>query len=134
MPLRYRAFLAAMGIVTVSILLVTGSWPWLVVAPAAVFGAAMMMSTFVRLDESVVSIRVAGIFSTAIAYAEISHVSVGPATGLAQGMGLRILSGRVTGYLVGGPSVRIQCKNSAVLVSCADPAELIRLINSRILR
>jgi hypothetical protein len=134
MPLRYRAVLAAVGVVAVLILLVSGSWPWLGVLVAVVFVAAMMMSTLVRLDGSVLSIRVAGLFSIAIPYKEISAVSAGRATGFVQGMGLRILSGGVTGYLVGGPSVRIQCGNSAVLVSCADPQELVTQIGTRLPR
>ncbi|HSO92787.1 MAG TPA: hypothetical protein VLR70_16765 [Arthrobacter sp.] len=132
MPLRYRAVLAVVGMAAVSILLATGPRPWLAVFVAAVFAAVMTMTVRIRLGEAGLSIRVAGLFSTTIPYREISAVSAGPATGFVQGMGLRILPGGGTGYLVGGPSVRIQCGNTNVLVSCADPQELVRRIGARI--
>ena len=132
MPTRYRVVLAAIGVPAVLIVLAAGPSPWLASLVAAVFLAAMMMTVRIRLEEAAVSIRVAGIFSTSIAYADLSTVSVGPATGLREGMGLRILPGEGTGYLVGGPSVRLQFADSAVLVSCADPEALIAGVSARI--
>ncbi|GAA2564096.1 hypothetical protein LR392_05825 [Arthrobacter sp. AK04] len=131
-PLRYRAVLAAVGIAAVSILLAATPWPGLAVLVAAVFVAVMTMSVRIRLDEECLSIRVAGVFATTIPYREISAVSAGRNTGFVQGMGLRILPGGGTGYLVGGPSVRIQCGNTAVFVSCADPQGLVTRIGAHI--
>ncbi|WP_160667924.1 hypothetical protein [Pseudarthrobacter sp. ATCC 49987] len=72
--------------------------------------------------------RVAGLFSTKIAYKEITVVSTGPSTGIREGMGLRVLPGGGTGYLVGGPTVRIQGAGTWLLVSCADPeAAVVRI-------
>jgi hypothetical protein len=133
-PLRYRAVLAVVGIAAVFILLAAARWPWLAVLVAAVFLATMSMTVRIRLDELGLSIRVAGLFSTTIPYQEISAVSAGPATGFLQGMGLRILPGGGTGYLVGGPSVRIHCSNTTVLVSCADPQGLVQRIGAHIPR
>lgn len=131
-PLRYRAVLAAVGIAAVSILLAATPWPGLAVLVAAVFVAVMTMSVRIRLDEECLSIRVAGVFATTIPYREISAVSAGRNTGFVQGMGLRILPGGGTGYLVGGPSVRIQCGNTAVFVSCTDPQGLVTRIGAHI--
>lgn len=133
-PLRYRAVLAAVGIAAVSILWATAPWPGLAVLVAAVFIAVMTISVWTRLDEVGLSIRVAGLFGTTIPYREISAVSPGPNTGFVQGMGLRILPGGGTGYLVGGPSVRIQCGNTTVLVSCADPQGLVARIGAHLPR
>ena len=133
-PLRYRAVLAAVGIAAVSILLVTAPWPGLAVVVAAVFVAVMTMTVRARLDEVCLSIRVAGLFATTIPYRQISAVSAGPNTGFVQGMGLRVLPGGGTGYLVGGPSVRIQCGNTTVFVSCADPQGLVARIGAHIPR
>lgn len=132
MPLRYRAVLAGVGLAAVTVLLATGRRPWLAVLVAAAFLAALTMSVRVRLDEVGLSVRVAGVFSTSIPYQEIAAVSAGPATGLLHGMGLRLLPGGGTGYLVGGPSVRIQCRNASVLVSCADPQALVTGIRSHL--
>lgn len=131
-PLRYRAVLAAVGIAAVSILLTATPWPGLVVLVAAVFVAVMTMSVRIRLDEECLSIRVAGVFATTIPYREISAVSAGPNTGFVQGMGLRILPGGGTCYLVGGPSVRIQCGNTTVLASCDNPKGLVTRIGAHI--
>ncbi|MGO4191149.1 hypothetical protein AB4Y67_05720 [Arthrobacter sp. YAF17] len=132
MPLRYRAALAGIGVATVAVLLLAGQMPLLAVFVAAVFMAAMTMSVRVQLDDVGLSIRVAGLFSTTVPYGEITAVSAGPITGFLQGMGLRILPGGGTGYLVGGPTVRIQCSNTTVLVSCADTQRLVTGIGARI--
>ncbi|UKA55445.1 hypothetical protein LFT45_05855 [Arthrobacter sp. FW305-BF8] len=134
MPLRYRAVLGVAGIAAVLILLASGPSPWLAVPVAAVFVAVTTMTARIRLGEVSMSIRVAGLFSTTIHYREISAVSVGPATRFAQGMGLRILSGGGTGYLVGGPSVRIQRDSNTVLVSCANPQALVARIGAHLPR
>ena len=134
MPLPYRAVLGVVGIAAVLILWASGPWPWLAVPVAAVFVAVTTMTVRIRLGEVALFVRVAGLFSTTIPYREISAVSVGPATGFAQGMGLRILSGGSTGYLVGGPSVRIQRGSPIVLVSCADPQGLVARIGARMPR
>lgn len=134
MPMRYRIVLAVVCICAVAILLAAGPWPLLAVLVTVAFAAAISMNVRVRLDEAGLSIRVAGLFSTTIPYWEISAVSAGPATGFLQGMGLRILPGGGTGYLVGGPSVRIQCGNNVVLVSCADAQRLVARIDAQILR
>jgi uncharacterized membrane protein YhhN len=132
MPMRYRSTLAVICIAAVSILLATGPWLLLAGLVAAAFAAALTMNVRIRLDEVGLSIRVASFFSTTIPYHEISAVSAGPVTGFRQGMGLRILPGGGTGYLVGGPSVRIQCGDNAILVSCASAQKLVARVDARI--
>jgi hypothetical protein len=130
MPRRYRMALAVLGLVTTACLVAAGAGgqPVLLFAAAAVaalFAALMTMAARLQLREHGVGISVAGLFSTEVRYRDISDVAVGPVTGLLQGMGLRILPGRATGYLVGGPTVRIRCGNATLLVSCTRPEEFI---------
>lgn len=47
-------------------------------------------------------------------------------------MGLRLLPGEGTGYLVGGPSIRLRSGNTTIIASCAAPEELVSLITARI--
>lgn len=75
------------------------------------------MRTTVQLDAREMSIKAAGIFGTKIPYKSIDYVAPAESKGLAAGMGLRVLQNRTTGYLVGGPSVRITLERTAVLVS-----------------
>lgn len=129
MPARYRVLLALVGLAVVSVLLITTPWPGLVMA--GVFAAAMMMTVRIRLEDTCVSIRVAGVFGTAIPYKEISVVSLGPTTGIIEGMGLRLLQGLGPAYLVGGPSICIRSGNSTIIASSAAPEELIARIRER---
>lgn len=94
----------------------------------AVFLAVVLMQASVRLEPSEVSIRVAGIFTTAIPYHSIDDVTPWKPTGIAAGMGLRVLPHGTTGYLVGGPSVRIKTGNTAVVVSSNTPKRLAEAI------
>jgi hypothetical protein len=134
MPRRYRVSLALLGLVTTAGLVAAGAdgQPGLLFAAAAVaalFAAITMMATRLQLRENGVRISVAGLFSTEVRYRDIADVAVGPATGLLHGMGLRILPGRTTGYLVGGPTVRIRCGDATLLVSCARPEEFIECLD-----
>ena len=132
MPARYRALLAAVGLAAVSVLVTMTPWPGLAVVIATALAAAMMMTVRIRLEQTCLSIRVAAVFGTTIPYRDISAVSVGPTTGIVQGMGLRLLPGEGTGYLVGGPSIRLRSGNTTIIASCAAPEELVSLITSRI--
>ncbi|MBM7848119.1 hypothetical protein [Arthrobacter roseus] len=76
-------------------------------------------------------IRVAGVFSTTISYGDISEVASAKETGIVERMRLRILPNSTTGYLVGGPSVRITTGSSAVLVSSSAPDKLVEAIERR---
>jgi hypothetical protein len=99
---------------------------------ALVFVWALRMSARIRFEDAGLSVRVAGLFSTKIAYRDITAVTTGPSTGLGEGMGLRILPGGGTGYLVGGPTIRIQTASGWLLVSCADPERAIVHIRTRL--
>ena len=132
MPARYRLILSVLGLAVLAGTaaasaeagpgaLVTGLFVGAVMVPI------VMMTARIRVGPQSLHIRVAGIISTEIPYREISSVSAGPVTGLREGMGLRILPGG-TGYLVGGPSVRVQCRFTDVLVSCRDPDQLLAAV------
>lgn len=123
LPIRYRLGFLGLGVL-VSIGVAWGlstdgvNGAALVVTPiAAVFIYVILMQVTVRLEECEVSIKVGGIFATRIPYREIDTVTPGQTTGIGAGMGLRVMPNRTTGYLVGGPSVRITTGRSAVLVS-----------------
>ncbi|MFB9654924.1 hypothetical protein [Pseudarthrobacter oxydans] len=131
MPARFRVLLALVGLAVVSVLLITTPWPGLAVVMAGVLAAAMMMTVRIRLEDTCVSIRVAGVFGTTIAYNEISVVSLGPTTGIIEGMGLRLLPGEGLGYLVGGPSICIRSGKSTIIASSAAPEEVIARIRER---
>lgn len=98
---------------------------------SAVFFGVILMQASVRLNATEVSIRVVGIFSTTIPYHRIDEVAPWKSTGIASGMGLRVLPNETTGYLVGGPSVRITTGRTAVLVSSNAPEKLSEAIERR---
>jgi hypothetical protein len=75
----------------------------LVTLLAALFIAVFSMRAVVRLGMNGVHIRVAGIFSTTIPYDDITEVATDRVTGVREGMGLRVLQNKTTGYLVGVP-------------------------------
>lgn len=131
MPAKYQGLLAAVGFVAVVVLSAAGQ-VWLGPVMALVFVSALRMSARIRCEDASLSVRVAGLFSTKIAYREITAVTTGPSTGLREGMGLRILPGGGTGYLVGGPTVRIQTASGWLLVSCADPERAVVHIRSKL--
>jgi hypothetical protein len=104
----------------------------LVTLLAALFIAVFSMRAVVRLGMNGVHIRVAGIFSTTIPYDDITEVATDRVTGVREGMGLRVLQNKTTGYLVGGPSVRIHTSGgTAVLVSSDTPDELSEAVGRR---
>ncbi|MGP4033486.1 hypothetical protein [Pseudarthrobacter sp. 1C304] len=131
MPAKYQGLLAAVGFVAVMVLSLAGQ-VWLGPVMALVFVSALRMSARIRFEDAGLSVRVAGLFSTTIAYREITTVATGPSTGLREGMGLRILPGGGTGYLVGGPTIRIQTAGAWLLVSCADPAGAVAYIRTKL--
>jgi len=133
MPGRYRVFLYSLGAAIAGSGLLIPLLAGRVNTAAAVLGVlaaafiivAARMQTVVHLGADSVRIRTAGIFSTTIPYEQITDVAIAPPTGLAAGMGLRIFPGRTTGYLVGGPAIRITTGRSSVLVSADAPACLL---------
>lgn len=132
-PLRYRVILGTLGFVAVAgsaVAALEGGTAALVTAAfiAVVFVPVLLMTAKVSLSGQGIGIRVAGFFSTEVPYREITAVTAGPMTGLREGMGLRILPDG-TGYLVGGPSVRIETGKTAVLVSCSHPERLIAAVS-----
>lgn len=139
MPGRYRAGVLILGLVTTSAVLVPLSFelpsvisPVLAILLAVFFTAVSLMRAVVRLGLQEVHIRVAGIFTTTIPYDQITGVVPDQATGVREGMGLRILPNKTVGYLVGGPSVRINTGGgSAVLVSSNTPSKLSEAIRRR---
>ncbi|MCQ1996101.1 hypothetical protein [Arthrobacter sp. zg-Y1171] len=129
LPAQYRLIVGLLGLAAAggSILaaLEAGPLPLVLgVLIAVVFVAVVMMTARIQVGPESVQIRVAVVFATEIPYRDITRASAGPVTGLAEGMGLRSLPG-AKGYLVGGPSVRIECGPSVVLVSCREPARLL---------
>ncbi|WP_146363356.1 hypothetical protein [Arthrobacter yangruifuii] len=129
MPARYRLIVGVLGFAaaggTVLATLDAGPVPVVVgLLMAAAFAAVVLMTARIHVGPESVQIRVAAVFATEIPFRDIRRASAGPVTGLAEGMGLRILP-NATGYLVGGQSVRIECGQSAVLVSCREPERLL---------
>ena len=133
-PLRYRVILGILGFAAVAgsaVAALDGGGPAALVTAAfiaVIFVPVLLMTAKVSLSGQGIGIRVAGFFSTEVPYREITAVSAGPVTGLREGMGLRILPDG-TGYLVGGPSVRIETGKTAVLVSCSHPERLIAAVS-----
>lgn len=139
MPVQYRAGVLILGLLTTAAVVIPLSADApiatsliLLILLAALFTAVFSMRAVVHLGMDQVSIRVAGIFTTTISYQEITRVAPDKVTGLREGMGLRILPDKTTGYLVGGPSVRINTSGgTAVLVSSNSPDELSEAIERR---
>ena len=129
MPARYRLIRGLLGFAAAggTVLAALEAGPVAAAAGllvAALFGAVVLMSARIRVGPKSVQIRAAAVFAAEIPFRDITRVSAGPVTGFGEGMGLRILPG-ATGYLVGGPSVRIEFGQSAVLVSCSEPERLL---------
>src|SRR5699024_12769155 len=72
-----------------------------------------------------------GIFCIKIPYNSFDDVAPAEPTGLTAVMLLLVLQNRTTGYLVGGPSVRITLARTAVLVSSDTPEKLSEAIEVR---
>ncbi len=138
MPRKYRIGLLLLG-AGATILVVTGMLSdglagvglVLGLLMAGAFIAIVMMQAVVRLDTDELTIRVAGVFSTTVPYRQIDGIAPDKITGLAAGMGLRKLPGNTTGYLVGGPSVRISTGSTDVVVSTDRPTELAAAVERR---
>jgi hypothetical protein len=139
MPGPYRVGVLIFGLIATSAVVVPLSVEIpgvmslvLTILLAALFAAVFLMRAVVRLGGHEVHIRVAGIFTTTIPYDQITGVAPDRATGVREGMGLRMLPNKTTGYLVGGPSVRINTSGgTAVLVSSKTPNELSEAIGRR---
>ncbi len=136
MPLRYRLVLGLLGLPGAAgcVLAVAEGGRAAVITGVLVAGlflAVIMITVHLHVGEEGLRIRVAGIFSTEVPYREMTAVSRGPVTGMRYGMGLRILP-EGTGYLVGGPSVRIECRTGNLLVSCSHPDELLAALAPRL--
>lgn len=138
MPLKYRiGFLVLGAASTISVTAgmmaggLNGIGLILGALMALLFVATVMMQAVVRLDAGELSISVARIFRTSIPYHRIDGVQPAKATGLGSGMGLRIMPNSTTGYLVGGPAVRISTGSTSVLVSTDAPTELTEAIERR---
>lgn len=138
MPRRYRISLLAIGAAAVAATLLPLAFDdmgllgiGVAALTATLFLLFARMQTVVRLETEELSIRVAGLFSTSVPYRSVSEASPDADTGFIQGMGLRKLGNRTTGYLVGGPTVRIRTGDSAILVSTESPEELASAIQDR---
>lgn len=129
MPVRHRVLLGVLGFTAIAGTAVAAleAGPLALGAGlfiAAIFVPILLMTARISVSGQSIRIRVAAVFATEIPYREITGVSAGPVTGLREGMGLRIIPDG-SGYLVGGPSVRIECGKTAVLVSCSNPDRLL---------
>ncbi|MCC3268746.1 hypothetical protein MUG94_16660 [Arthrobacter gengyunqii] len=136
MPLRYRLVLGVLGFTGAAgcvLAVAEGGRAGLITgaAVAGLFLAVIMITVRLHVGEDSLRIRVAGVFSTEVPYREMTAVSRGPVTGMRYGMGLRILPDG-TGYLVGGPSVLIECRTGNVLVSCSHPDQLLAALAPRL--
>jgi hypothetical protein len=133
MPWRIRipvvvAILVAMPVVLASVpqqpvLL----WRW----PIAVVGIILLTrvvsrSVTLRLDEQAVHIRL-GRRNVEIRYEDINEVAVGPRTEWWR-IGRHRLDDGATGYLMGGPSVRITTAETSVVVSAEEPYRVVGAI------
>src|SRR5688500_5523667 len=76
---------------------------------------AVHRSVVLRLEDDAVDIR-QGWHKQQIRYEQITEVAVGPRTEWWR-IGRRRLAGGSTGYLMGGPSVRISTEETSVVVS-----------------
>jgi hypothetical protein len=139
MPGPYRAGVLILGLLATSAVVVPLSAEVssvtslvLVILFAVLFIAVFSMRAVVRLGTNGVHIRVAGIFTTTIPYEHITEVATDRVTGVREGMGLRVLPNKTTGYLVGGPTVRVFTSGgTAVLFSSDTPDELSEALRRR---
>ncbi|GAB2614095.1 hypothetical protein GCM10009696_19610 [Kocuria himachalensis] len=83
-------------------------------------------SVTLRLDEQAVDIR-QGWRKARIPYEQITEVAVGPRTPWWQ-IGRRRLADGSTGYLMGGPSVRIATATTSVVVSAKESYRVVGTI------
>lgn len=110
MPGPYRVGVLIFGLLTTSAVVIPLSAEIPIVTSlvlaillAALFTAVFLMRAVVHLVVRGVHIRVAGVFTTTILYDQITGAAPDRTTGIREGMGLRILPNKTTGYLVGAP-------------------------------
>lgn len=98
-----------------------------------VFVISMMTaSTYIRLEGTSVKVTAGGLASIEFDLSEVEQVQEGPRTGLAQGMGSRVLGSGHTGYLTGGYSIDFFFKDGKrITVSCDDPDAALADIRGR---
>lgn len=96
---------------------------------AAVIIACVFMKVIIRVEDEHVELTV--LFSSVtIPVKDITGVSVGPETGLMQGMGPRFV-GDSLAYIVTGPTVKIETRATSYLASAERPDEVVADIESR---
>lgn len=98
-----------------------------------VFVISMMtVSTYIRLEGTGVKVTAAALSSIEFDLNEVEQVQEGPHTGLAQGIGSRVLGAGHTGYLTGGTSLDFFFKDGKrITVSCDDPDTAIEDLRGR---
>lgn len=97
------------------------------------FVISMMTAyTYIRLEGTSVKVTAGGLASIEFDLSEVEQVQEGPRTGLAQGMGSRVLGSGHTGYLTGGYSIDFFFKDGKrITVSCDDPDAALADIRGR---
>lgn len=135
---RLNGSIQVLSVVTSAVLLLTMGWTiwttdfsWVsivIFAVCLVFSVwVLSMRVTLSVTEHAVSVTVAGIFNERIPLTAIDGVEPGPNTGIKEGAGARFI-GNDMGYIVGGPTVRIQRSQQSVLVSVNSPADVIATI------
>jgi hypothetical protein len=124
-PLRHRIAIAVTFLIAMTLVFVSmPDGPWhLTIAPFYVVGSlsywlVMNRTVVLRLEDHVVRIQL-GRRTVEIPYEQITEASVGPHTPWWQ-IGRRQLDDGSTGYLLGGPSVRITTAQESVVISAEE--------------
>ncbi|NVC25337.1 hypothetical protein E7Z53_18120 [Kocuria salina] len=137
-PARHRVMLRLLAVAVTIVGLVpviAGNVGMVGVVATAVIAAPFwwlaFFQTVVDLEAEAVAIRYGGIFGRRVPYDQILEVRESPTRGFIAGWSSVSISG-ITGYLVGGPTVRIDTKPTAVLVSTDQPRRLVEEIRQRI--
>lgn len=133
-PVRWVATAAALG--TLAALLPSAVQPgWggtaVFLAVGLLWAALLSMHASILVAPEEVTVGVMGMSDT-IPYAHVEAVEVGPSTGVREGVGVRFLKGaNSTGYVVGGPTVRITTRTTDYLVSARNPEAAVADIRGR---
>lgn len=93
--------------------------------------ACILMRVKIVVSDDDVAVSILGIFTKRIPLSDITGASVGPATGLKEGAGPRVVDGSPA-YIVSGPTVRIEQGRSSLLASAKNPEEVAADIKARL--
>jgi hypothetical protein len=136
-PLVLQIVIGLVAIVVIFVALDSvpgGPWnPWgalIYIGGFVAFNRLVYRSVTLRLEEQAVHIRL-GRRTVEIPYEDIIEVAVGPRTEWWR-IGRRDLGDGTTGYLMGGPSVRITTADNSVVVSAEESYRVAGAIQRQI--